>query len=118
MYEYNAQVIRVIDGDTLIMDIDLGFHVHKVVTIRLADIDCPEPRGDTVNEGLAAERFAQVWCQENAPLVVATDKDRNGDTEQGGFGRYLGTVWSGEMPHVTVLNEELVNNGHAVWKEY
>ena len=41
-YRYSARLQRIIDGDTFILDVDLGFHVHTHVTVRLRDIDCPE----------------------------------------------------------------------------
>lgn len=42
MYEYNAKIINVVDGDTFDLDIDLGFHIHIHERVRLLNIDCPE----------------------------------------------------------------------------
>ena len=45
MFEYRAELIRVIDGDTVVMSLDLGFKTFVVRTLRLLDIDAPEVRG-------------------------------------------------------------------------
>lgn len=45
MYEYNATLVRVVDGDTVILDVDLGFHMRGTLTFRLVGINTPE-RGE------------------------------------------------------------------------
>jgi micrococcal nuclease len=44
MYEYHCEVMRVVDGDTLHLDVDLGCDVHTLMTVRLDGIDAPEMR--------------------------------------------------------------------------
>jgi len=58
MYQYEARLLRLIDGDTFVLDIDLGFWVHTHQHIRLEGIDCPE--ANTAG-GRAASAFARAW---------------------------------------------------------
>jgi len=50
MYEYRATIKRVVDGDTLKAMVDVGFHMHHDVTLRLYGIDCPEVRTRNLEE--------------------------------------------------------------------
>jgi micrococcal nuclease len=105
MYEYAARLVRVVDGDTWILDIDLGCSVwlHSQ-RIRGARINAPEMSTDA---GKAAKTYAESWFAENAPdnrVVLRTEKDRNDN-----YGRLLGTVSS----QGRVLNTDLVQSGNA-----
>jgi len=103
VYIYAAQPAKVIDGDTLDVITDLGFHIHIQQRIRLRGINCPEhgsPEGD------AATAYTKAWIAEHGPdLVLHTELDK---TEK--FGRILGTV----SADARTLNDDLVTNGHAV----
>jgi micrococcal nuclease len=60
MYEYNAKVVNVVDGDTFDLDIDLGFHIHIHERIRVLELDTPEKRGNKEKElGLLVTDFAK-----------------------------------------------------------
>lgn len=104
MFTYNAETIRVIDGDTIVVDIDLGFHVHTVQTLRLLGINTPELRGPNKEAGKAAKQRLEE-CLLAGPLTVQTVKDRTGK-----YGRYLATIYADGID----LNELLVAEGHAV----
>lgn len=84
MFEYTAHVTRIIDGDTVELDIDLGFKIHQHTTVRLAGIDAPEM-------STAAGRTARNWLtlQAGNDVLVHTEKDR---TEK--YGRYLAWLWT------------------------
>jgi micrococcal nuclease len=72
MWDYDATLVRVIDGDTYVLDIDLGFCVHVIEHVRLRGIDCPEAG---TAAGRAATAFAQSWwASRNNRAVVATSK--------------------------------------------
>lgn len=113
MYEYQARISRVIDGDTVEAEIDLGFHVTISVTLRLAGINAPEIRGAERPQGLAATRYLESLLDDLAgdirTLTVRTQKDV---TEK--YGRYLAELIAGEVN----LNHALVAAGHAVPAEY
>jgi endonuclease YncB( thermonuclease family) len=82
MYEYLATVLRVVDGDTMHFDCDLGIDVHIQLGCRVAHINAPEM---STAEGKAAKAWAAEWLAEYGPaFVVRTIKDH-----QEKYGRYL-----------------------------
>ena len=90
MYEYRVKILRVVDGDTVDVDIDLGFGVwmHKE-RVRLYGIDTPESRTRDLEEkkyGKAASAFLKAKLQEGTPLL-RTYKDGVGK-----YGRILGEL--------------------------
>ena len=64
MYEYRARITRVIDGDTVEAEIDLGFHVTFTATLRLTGINAPETRGTERPQGLASTRYLESLLDE------------------------------------------------------
>lgn len=100
MYEYNATVIRVVDGDTLNLRVDLGFDIEMKMGVRLAGIDAPEmktPAGKAVRALLDDILLSE-------PVIIGTIKDRKEK-----YGRYLAEVWHRGVN----INEWLVEQGHA-----
>ena len=79
MYEYKIkEVVRVVDGDTVDILIDLGFDLTKKERVRLAGIDTPESRTKDLEEkelGLEAKDFLERRLSECEKLWVATEKD-------------------------------------------
>lgn len=112
-YTYTAKVLRVIDGDTIEADIDLGFHTwRRAERLRLARIDAPETRGDSRERGLAAKKWLQELIEDKW-LIVRTVADKRGRDSRGSFGRYLVELfYEGKN-----LNDELVRAGHAEYRE-
>lgn len=117
MYEYRAHVNRVVDGDTVDVDIDLGFGiVLKDERVRIMGIDTPESRtSDKVEKifGLASkERLKELLGKET---ILKTQINKDGEDMKGKFGRILGDFiveeWEGEQRLVT---EVLIEEGHAV----
>ncbi|WP_417849417.1 thermonuclease family protein [Thalassoglobus sp.] len=113
MYEYRAKIVRLIDGDTVVADVQLGFHVSLRTTFRLFGIDAPETRGVERPDGLAAteylKRFISKLTDGSNELTIRTQKDRTGK-----YGRYLAELWVGDIN----LNEALVAAGHAAIAHY
>lgn len=111
MYEYRARLVRVVDGDTLDLCVDVGFGWSFVDRFRLAGLNAPEL---ATPEGKAARAWVENWLNEADaddpwPLVVRTQRDRREK-----FGRYLGTVSIGGRQ----LNADLIAAGHAVPAHY
>lgn len=108
MYEYMARLVRVVDGDTWIFDIDLGCDVWiHGRRIRGASINSPEMSTDA---GKTAKAYSEAWFKEKAPdgmVVLRTTKDRNDN-----YGRLLGTVTTVDRGHT--LNADLLQSGNAV----
>ena len=116
MYNYNATCIRVIDGDTIDADIDLGFSVKIKKRIRLAGINAPESRTRNLAEkkmGLAAkDRLIEM-------LEGAANCFELESTELGKYGRVLGRLHIDKIAGKDVItkvciNDCLVREGHAV----
>ena len=108
MYEYRCKLKKVVDGDTVDIDIDLGFGVWlHGERIRLYGIDTPESRTSDKEEkkyGIAAKDFLIKWL-EAGDIILKTHKDATGK-----FGRILGELWYND----TNINLKLVEEHHAV----
>ena len=108
MFEYRCKRIKVVDGDTIDVDIDLGFGVWlRNQRVRLYGIDTPESRTRDLEEkkyGLAAKEFLTKWTGAGE-LTIKTHKD-----ERGKFGRILGEIYAFK----TNVNDKMVYEHHAV----
>ena len=89
MFEYSCTIVKVVDGDTVDVDIDLGFGVWlKKQRIRLYGIDTPESRTRDLEEkkyGLIAKEFVQSHLPVGSTRTLTTVKDKTGK-----YGRILG----------------------------
>lgn len=113
VYLYNAEVVKVVDGDTFKINIDLGFEVHLgPKSVRLYGVNTPESRTSNLEEkkmGLAAKEFTDQWIKKaNNKVKIESILDKNEK-----YGRILARVWNeaGEC-----LNTEIVKAGLA--REY
>lgn len=113
MNEYEVKILKVIDGDTVDVDIDLGFGITlRDERVRIMGIDTPESRtSDPVEKafGLAAkERLIELLEEES---ILITVDDKKGEDMKGKFGRILGDFRTIDGRKVT---EVLIEEGHAV----
>lgn len=112
MFEYNCKLIKVIDGDTVDVDIDLGFGVWlRNQRIRMYGIDTPESRTRDLDEkkyGLAAKAFLTEML-DDSHLILKTHKD-----ERGKFGRILGEIWRTTNFADQSINNYMIEKHHAV----
>jgi micrococcal nuclease len=113
MYEYRCKINRVVDGDTVDVDIDLGFNI--VLTderVRIMGIDTPESRtSDPVEKifGLASKnRLKELLSKEP---ILKTEVSKDGEDMKGKFGRILGDFLTEDGRRVS---EILIEEGHAV----
>lgn len=111
MYEYQASLMRVVDGDTIDVTVDLGFRIHREIRLRLQGIDTHEIHGvskdsEEYQQGMTEKRFVEDWLQTgrtdefNWPFIIRTEK-------QGKFGRYLAEVE--RRSDRATLNDDLIN---------
>jgi len=109
MYEYSCQVTRVVDGDTIDVDLDLGFNIHHKCRVRLYGIDTPESRTRDKDEKargkLAAKFLEDAISNGNQTLIQTKLKDSKGK-----FGRVLGSVIVDGID----INKKMVENYMAV----
>ena len=104
LYTYKARCVSVYDGDSITLDIDLGFN-HWMLNqkIRLLGIDTPEIRGPERPEGLvSAERLRCLI--EGKDVLMVSHRDRTGK-----YGRWLATIYLGN----TNINQLLLEEGWA-----
>lgn len=111
MYEYRVKkVTNVVDGDTIDVDIDLGFSVSFSQRLRLAGIDTPESRTTDKMEkalGLEAKEYLKSKVKDAKDVVVKTEKPDSSEK----YGRILGWVYvDGSNKSV---NEQMIEDGYA-----
>lgn len=107
MYIYRAELIRVIDGDTVDLAVDLGFRVVMRDRFRLYGINAWETKGEERDKGLLAKARLEELI--TGPLTVHTIKDTRGK-----YGRWLAILYSGDLN----INGTLVSEGHARKADY
>jgi micrococcal nuclease len=109
MHEYKCKILRVVDGDTVDVDIDLGFGIwmHKE-RVRLLGIDTPESRTRDKEEkkfGLLSKEYVKSHYPVGSMAILRTHKDKTGK-----FGRILGElVWED-----STINKIMVDEHYAV----
>ena len=113
MYEYRARIVRVIDGDTVEAEVDLGFHISSRMMLRLFGINTPEIKGDSRLHGLAARDYLiqliETHTHGTNELTIRTQRDA---TEK--YGRCLATLIASDIN----LNIALIAAGHAAEAMY
>ena len=109
MHEYQAKVIKVVDGDTIDLDIDLGFDIIlSKQRIRLYGIDTPESRTRDQEEkhyGKLSSSFVKSRCKKGTYITLRTHLDKKGK-----FGRILGEL----IVEGTNLNKQMIKEFLAV----
>jgi micrococcal nuclease len=90
MYRYFADVLRIIDGDTMEVFLDVGFKMRKKAMIRLEGVDTAETYGvshdsDEYRAGKEQEKFVREWVENSSQISVRTK-------EKGKYGRWVATV--------------------------
>ncbi len=109
MYHYKAKLIRVIDGDTVELEVDLGFNVKIVEKFRLYGIDAPERF--TEDGKVASDCLKELLV--NKDLVAATMKDKKEK-----YGRYLVMLKESDSTNNETVADKLVSKGLAKYKQY
>ena len=108
-YHYSAKVVDIHDGDTIKVDIDLGFGVVlKSQTFRFFGINTPETKGATKTAGLKSAAFVKRILKDKDIIIVSV-KD-----EKEKFGRWLARIFYHNGEDWVNLNQELLSKGLAV----
>lgn len=106
MYEYKAVVLKIVDGDTVDVEIDLGLDVKIKTRLRLYGINAPER---FTEEGKKVIERLESLIPAGTEIFVKTIKDKKEK-----YGRYLGIIYAGDL----CINDLLVNEGLAVKIDY
>ena len=114
MWEYRCKIRNVVDGDTVDVDIDLGFGLElKDERVRIKGIDTPESRtSDEVEDifGEAAKARTKELLPEGSTQILITELNKEGEDMKGKFGRILGDFVVGN----TTFTEKMIQENHAV----
>lgn len=110
LYQYRARVTHIVDGDTIDVELDLGFDIIYKSRVRFLGINAPESRTRDLEEkalGLAAKDFVGRWLLEEAGMnpIIETSLDKKGK-----FGRVLGRIVNDQG---VCLNDVMIKEGHA-----
>jgi len=112
MYQYKAKILKVLDGDTVDIDLDLGFNIVLAnQRVRMAGIDTPESRTTNTEEKVRGQ-LSKKKLAEKLPVgsyvIIETQKPDSNDDK---FGRILGIFI---LEDGTRVNEWLIKNNYAV----
>ncbi len=110
LYHYNSYCTHIVDGDTIDINIDLGFNMAYNTRFRLANIDCWEVRGDEREQGLLATARVLELIPPGTNMITKTIKDSKGK-----YGRYLCEIFL--LDKSMSLNTILLNEGHVILYE-
>lgn len=105
MYEYKAEVIRVIDGDTVHLMVDLGMDVKVACKCRLWGINAPELN---TQDGKYASAYLAGLLSKRQSWIVKTFKDKREK-----YGRYLVSIYDA-LGELQCVNDQMVADDHAV----
>jgi len=118
MYEYNCTVVKIVDGDTVDVDIDLGFGVQLTdERVRIMGIDTPESRtSDEVEKVFGKAAKARLQSLMGETCVLKTQINKDGEDMKGKFGRILGDfdVYDVKTDSWRPATSMLIEEGHAV----
>jgi micrococcal nuclease len=105
-YQYSAKLVKIIDGDTLDLNVDLGLHTFRTIRCRLYNINAPER---FTAEGKAAIAFLTSLMPIGAKMIILTYKD---PTDK--YGRWIADAYIDRYS----ISMAMVANGHAVERVY
>jgi micrococcal nuclease len=109
LYHYKMTVTKVVDGDTVYGDVDLGFNIgYRKMEFRLSGIDTPETRGATREAGLISKEFVEDTIS-GKEVIIVTKKDGKEK-----YGRYLAEVFFLVGAEWISLNKTLLDKSLAV----
>ena len=103
LYNYNATVLKVVDGDTVDLRVDLGFKISLEIRVRLMEINAPEV---STPEGVKSREWLRTLLTPGMSVVVSTAK-LPGDP----YGRWLGKIATKDIPD---LSQHILKEGYAV----
>jgi micrococcal nuclease len=102
---FNVELDRVVDGDTIICNVDVGFHIKFHSRFRLLGVNTPERRKATMLEFHSATEFTQQWCDDHAGKIEIETMEKDS------FGRWLALFRC--QVHGDYLNQLLIDEGHS-----
>ena len=113
MYEYKVNILKVVDGDTVDVDIDLGFGCWlRNERVRIVGIDCPESRtSDRIEKVFGEAAKQRLTSLLSSEAILISQVSKMGENMKGKFGRILGDF---RTTNDQVVSTTLMEEGHAV----
>jgi micrococcal nuclease len=108
-YDYRANAIGVVDGDTIDLKVDLGFTVFVDARVRLLGVNCPELHGSTAKAGKDAQTFTASWLWTHSTEITMRSYKAK---EREKYGRWLAEIFP--VGGGISLNQALLDSGNAV----
>jgi micrococcal nuclease len=108
VYTYRAELVRVVDADTIDVRLDVGFDTHIFKRLRFLAFDAWETRGEEREKGLVAKERLESLIRSSNQLYVQTIMDGEGK-----FGRVLAWVWIETFDGPKCINQILLEEGHG-----
>ena len=106
IYEYKAKLHRIVDGDTVWLEVDLGFNVRVTLDFRLEGINTPEVVGTTKVAGMASKAELERLLGLGPLRIVSTKTEK--------YGRYLATIFVQPAEGAEInVNQTLIDGGFA-----
>lgn len=102
---FNVEILRVVDGDTVEAEVDLGYNVKFKSKFRLLGVNTPERRKAVMESFRAATAFTQQWCDDHAGHIEIETMEKDS------FGRWLALLRC--QVHGDYLNQLLIDEGHS-----
>lgn len=112
MYQYKAKVIKVVDGDTLDLLIDLGFHIFTQIRIRVLNVDTYETKGEFKDYGLRIKQATKELLEGKEVIIESFKSDSKLKTDK--YGRWLCNVYYNNEKS---LKEWIDNHNYNKWSE-
>ena len=110
MFDYQCKLLRVVDGDTIDVNIDLGFSVWHKARVRMLGIDTPESR----TRNLAEKALGKASSARLKEMLTRKKIRIECSKEKGKFGRVLGIVFATDRDGTEInCNDQLCVEGHA-----
>lgn len=111
LHQYKvSRVVDIHDGDTITVDLDLGFYVTFTAVLRFYGINAPEIFGTEKPKGEASRDFVVKRIGEAKEIIVKTFRIHEDETKTGKYGRYLAEIYLDGV----MLNQEMLDKGYAV----
>ena len=108
-YVYRCTVSKVVDGDTVDVDIDVGFGITVHKRLRFLGVDTYETRGKEKEKGLEAKFALEEMIYNAKAVYVQTKMDATGK-----YGRVLAWLWVADDEGIINVNQQLLIEGHGV----
>lgn len=108
VYTYRAELVNVVDGDTIDVRLDVGFDTHIFKRLRFLGIDTWEMRGEEREKGVIAKERLESLIRSSNQLYVQTIMDGEGK-----YGRVLAWLWIETLDGPLCVNQILLEEGHG-----